>query len=175
MAMTDSGSHGTVDPTGRSATADAEVQTGTQVQADATGPAVPFGEWPSPIAAADIASSQVAGSFPTVVGSDTWWQVGLPDEGGRTTVMRSSGGKQTMLLPAPWNARTRVHEYGGLSYLPIPRPAVPGQDPGQSGGHLLLFANFADQRLYLVASGVAEGTESPTPITPDPAAMRAPS
>ena len=44
--------------------------------------------------------------------------------------MHSSGGKQTTLLPAPWNARTRVHEYGGLSYLPIPRSAL---RPGQPG------------------------------------------
>ena len=43
------------------------------------------------------------------------------------------------LLPAPCYARTRVHEYGGMSYLPVPSP---------SGGFDLVFANFADQRLY---------------------------
>ena len=37
----------------------------------------------------------------------------------------------------PWNARTRVHEYGGKSYLPLP------------GG--FVFANFGDQRLYRCA------------------------
>ncbi len=61
---------------------------------------------------------------------------GLPDEGGRTTVMHGSGGKQTMLLPAPWNARTRVHEYGGLSYLPIPRSALAGQASRQGRARL---------------------------------------
>ncbi len=181
MPMTDSGSHLTVDAAGQSGTADA------QVLAAAIGPAVPFGEWPSPVAATDVAGARAKGSFPTVLGANTWWQVELPGEDGRTTVMHSSGGKQTTLLPAPWNVRTRVHEYGGLSYLPIPRsalrsgPAGPAtQEPGRrkggsERGHLLLFANFADQRLYLAAPGVAEGKESPTPITPDPTAITAPS
>jgi dipeptidyl aminopeptidase/acylaminoacyl peptidase len=170
MPMTDSGSDVAVDSTGQAGTADG------QVNADLTIPAVPFGEWPSPISAAEIATAQVTGSFPTILGSDTWWQVGLPDEGGRTTVMHGSGGKQTMLLPAPWNARTRVHEYGGLSYLPIPRSALPARHPGKATrGYLLLFANFADQRLYLTAPGVAEGKESPTPLTPDPTSVTAPS
>jgi dipeptidyl aminopeptidase/acylaminoacyl peptidase len=89
--------------------------------------------------------------------------------------MHTSGSKQTMMLPAPWNARTRVHEYGGLSYLPVPRSGLPGQTPGKSQrGYALVFANFADQRLYLAGPGVADGTEAPTPITPDPAAVSAP-
>jgi hypothetical protein len=74
---------------------------------------------------------------------------------------RGADGKQRALLPAPWNARTRVHEYGGLSYLPVP-PAGPGGAPG------IVFANFADQRLYLAA-----GQDAPRPITPDPAAAGA--
>jgi hypothetical protein len=59
------------------------------------------------------------------------WQQIRPEEGGRTTIMHSSGGKVTQVLPAPWNARSRVHEYGGLSYLPIPRS---GQGDGEAGG-----------------------------------------
>ncbi|HEY2316216.1 MAG TPA: prolyl oligopeptidase family serine peptidase [Streptosporangiaceae bacterium] len=166
--MTDSGSEVAVDSTGQPDGTDG------QVNADVTVPAVPFGEWPSPITAVEVASAQATGSFPTVLGSDTWWQLGLPDEGGRTTVMHGSGGKETMLLPAPWSARTRVHEYGGLSYLPIPRSALPAQHPGKAArGYLLLFANFADQRLYLAAPGVADGKEPPTPLTPDPAAITA--
>jgi dipeptidyl aminopeptidase/acylaminoacyl peptidase len=166
MPMTDSGSEVAVDSIGQSDSTDA------QVNEDVTVPAVPFGEWRAPITAADVASSQATGSFPTVLGADTWWQLGLPAEGGRTTVMHDSGSQQTMLLPSPWNARTRVHEYGGLSYLPIPRAAGPGKNPGKAAsGYLLLFANFADQRLYLAAAGVADGKESPSPLTPDPTAI----
>jgi dipeptidyl aminopeptidase/acylaminoacyl peptidase len=170
MPMTDSGSHAGIELTGQPDSAD------TQVQTEPAGPAVPFGEWPSPITAADIAIAQPAGSFPTVRRRDIWWQVGLPHEGGRTTVMHSSGSKQTMLLPAPWNARTRVHEYGGLSYLPVPPSTLAGHTAAKGQrGYLLVFANFADQRLYLAGPGVAAGAETPTPITPDPAAVIAPS
>ncbi len=168
MPMTDSGSEVAVDSTGKSGPTDAQVTTDPAV------PAVPYGEWPSPIAAAEVASGQVTGSFPTVAGGDTWWQVGLPDEGGRTTVMHDRGGEQTMLLPSPWNTRTRVHEYGGLSYLPIPASALPAQHPGKTaGGYLLLFANFADQRLYLAGPGVAVGQEPARPLTPEPTTISA--
>ena len=132
-------------------------------------PAIAFGAWPSPIAAADVAMARLRLSFPTVVGGDTWWQEGRPEEGGRLTIMhRGPGGKVTELLPAPWNARSRVHEYGGLSYLPVPHPAV--RSAGAARGHHMLFANYADQRLYLADPETAGGRGAPQPLTPDPAA-----
>jgi len=147
-----------------------------QASAEAGVPAVPYGEWPSPITTAAVASCQVRVSAPTVLGNDVWWQQGLPDEGGRTTVMRSSGGERTVLLAAPWNARTRVHEYGGRSYLPVPRAALADQRgrKGSSGkaakeAYEILFANYADQRLYLTQPADAE----PIPLTPDPVAVPA--
>jgi dipeptidyl aminopeptidase/acylaminoacyl peptidase len=165
MSMTDSGSEVAVGSAGQPTAAD------VQVNVDIMVPAVPFGEWHSPIPAAQVAKAH-EGSFPTVVDGDVWWQVEVPGEGGRTTVMHDRGGTQTMLLPVPWSARTRVHEYGGLSYLPIPRSALAAGQPGQAdSGHLLLFANFGDQRLYLAGPAVADGDESPTPLTPDPAAL----
>jgi dipeptidyl aminopeptidase/acylaminoacyl peptidase len=157
MSMTDSGTNDTVD------------RVPEETEAQFLVPAVPFGEWPSPITAAEVAAGQATPSFPIVRGSDVWWQQGLPSEGGRTTVMHSSGGKQTAVLPAPWSARTRVHEYGGQSYLPIPRSTLPGRAKN-ARGHEILFANFSDQRLYLAGPGTADGTEQPRPISPDPAA-----
>jgi len=163
MRMTDSGNEaavGPTEPTGNS---------GDYVGTEAALPAVPFGEWPSPITAAQVASGQVRVSSPTVIGDDVWWHQALPDEGGRTTVMHSHGDEQTMLLAEPWNARTRVHEYGGRSYLPIPSAVLSGQDMAASGGYQLLFADYADQRLYLTGPGDAE----PVPLTPDPAEVSA--
>ena len=100
-----------------------------------------------------------------VIGGDAWWQEGRPEEGGRVTVVhRGPGGRQTALLPAPWSARTRVHEYGGLSFLPVPgalvrRPA--GRRRGAAAGRRAVtrssFANYADQRLYLAGPEVAGG------------------
>ncbi|MGH3273312.1 MAG: hypothetical protein ACRDNZ_03180, partial [Streptosporangiaceae bacterium] len=122
-------------------------------------PRVPFGEWPSPIAAADVARGGRRLSCPVIAGGDVWWQESRPDENGRVTVMcQVDGGNQTALLPAPWNARTRVHEYGGLAYLPVPAPE----------GRAIAFANFTDQRLYLAGRDTADGAAQPAPLTPDP-------
>ncbi|MGD0374054.1 MAG: prolyl oligopeptidase family serine peptidase [Streptosporangiaceae bacterium] len=135
--------------------------------------AVPFGAWPSPITAADVARGSTHISFPMVIGGDVWWQEGRPEEGGRIAVVhRGPGGRKTTLLPAPWSARTRVHEYGGLSFLPVPRATAPSASASGGRlprGHAIAFANYADQRLYVAGPEVAEGKRAPRPLTPDPA------
>jgi dipeptidyl aminopeptidase/acylaminoacyl peptidase len=103
---------------------------------------VKYGEWPSPISGADIARKRVGLLFPTIAGSAVWWHESRPAEGGRMAVVRrEADGTTRDMLPVPWNARTRVHEYGGVSYLPV--------------GDGFVFANFADQRLYRCAGGGA--------------------
>src|SRR3712207_5992387 len=99
---------------------------------------LPFGTWPSPVSAADVARAGV--SLGDVVASDggRWWSEGRPTEAGRVTVVRDG----VDVLPAPWNARTRVHEYGGGAWLPI--------------GAGLLFANWDDQRVYRLDQPHAE-------------------
>jgi dipeptidyl aminopeptidase/acylaminoacyl peptidase len=177
MAMTDSGlpaSQPRGDSGGSFADAAHQGDEGTADAVQATAPAVPYGEWPSPITAADVAANKSGPEFPVILGSDIWWQEIRPDEGGRTTIMHSSGGSHKAVLPAPWNARTRVHEYGGQSYLPIPRAVLPGR-PKNARGYELLFANFADQRLYLAGPGTAAEKEAPQPLTPDPVVSSSPS
>jgi dipeptidyl aminopeptidase/acylaminoacyl peptidase len=143
-----------------------------EAPAEAHKPEVPYGEWPSPITAADVAGAGLRLSFATVIGGDVWWQEVRPDEAGRATVMcQAAGGQQTMLLPSPWSARTRVHEYGGLAYLPVPRPAPPGGKAPR--GRAIVFANYADQRLYLAGRETAEGKGEPQPLTPDPVTVPA--
>ena len=46
-----------------------------------------------------------------------------------------------------------MHEYGGKSYLPVPSLSL-------AGGFDLVFANFADQRLYAVG-GAGPAAASP--------------
>jgi dipeptidyl aminopeptidase/acylaminoacyl peptidase len=127
----------------------------------------PYGTWKSPISAADVARGKVLVAFPSIVGGEVWWQESRPDEGGRVTVMAAADGAAAPreLLPAPWYARNRVHEYGGKSYLPVPSP---------SGGSVLIFANFADQRLYaMTAAGGASATGGePAPLTPPDGGFR---
>jgi dipeptidyl aminopeptidase/acylaminoacyl peptidase len=116
----------------------------------------PYGEWPSPIDVADVAGKQIGLAFPGIDETGVWWQETRPAQGGRLAVVcQGADGVRHDLLPMPWNARTRVHEYGGKSYLPVP------------GG--FIFANFADQRLYLMAPG----SPDPVPLTAPPTAALA--
>jgi len=109
-----------------------------------------YGEWASPIAGADVARKQVSLAFAVIEGDGVWWQESRPEEGGRVAIVRQGpDGVRRDLLPMPYNARTRVHEYGGRSYHPVP------------GG--FVFANFSDQRLYRCGE---EG--APEPLTPEP-------
>ena len=41
-------------------------------------PALPYGTWPSPITAADVAGRQRLISYPRAIGRDVWWQERLP-------------------------------------------------------------------------------------------------
>ncbi|WP_246148713.1 S9 family peptidase [Nonomuraea turkmeniaca] len=109
---------------------------------------MPF--WPSPISTRDVAGSGVRPAWPTAQHGLVWWTEDRPGEGGRTTIMcRAADGTCRELLPAPWNARTRVHEYGGRPYAVTPEGEV-------------VFAHLKDQRLYLLGdNGV------PNPLTPE--------
>src|SRR5215210_5354061 len=108
----------------------------------------PYGSWKSPITSDLIVKGSVGLSQPSIDGTDVYWSEMRPSEGGRSVIVRrSAGGELTDLTPTPFNARTRVHEYGGGDYTV------------QDG--TLYFSNFADQRLYRQASG-----EEPQAITP---------
>jgi dipeptidyl aminopeptidase/acylaminoacyl peptidase len=113
---------------------------------------VPYGAWPSPIGAADVAGGGVRLSSPVPFEGAVWWAEGRPTEGGRIVVVRRDpDGTVADVLPAGWSARTRVHEYGGVAWLPL------------AGGGLV-FASWADQRVYRLDPGA-----EPVPLTPEPA------
>ncbi|RCL87431.1 MAG: hypothetical protein DBW62_06155, partial [Microbacterium sp.] len=81
-------------------------------------PRLPYGTWPSPISAASVAAAspryEGAAFVAAPDGEEIWWGQSVPAENGRTTVRRRlADGTVEELLPAPWNARSRVHEYGG--------------------------------------------------------------
>ncbi len=115
-----------------------------------------YGEWPSPIDGADVARKQVGLAFPTIDATGVWWQESRPAEGGRLAIVcQGPDGISRDLLLEPWNARTRVHEYGGKSYLPLP------------GG--FVFANFGDQRLYRCGTANQPRPAKPGPAEPGPA------
>lgn len=112
----------------------------------------PYGTWPSPIDAALAAAHDGRPDWVGYVGDETWWTEPRPGEGGRRALIRRrADGTEESLLPAPWNVRTRVIEYGGR----------PWTAESQGGAPLVVFAHFADQRLYRYEPG-----GEPRPLTP---------
>jgi dipeptidyl aminopeptidase/acylaminoacyl peptidase len=102
---------------------------------------LPYGSWPSPVTAADATASAPRIEGAAFVGEEIWWGQSLPAEGGRTTVRRrTASGRAEELLPAPWNARSRVHEYGGGAWAATPDGT-------------LVFVDRADQRLRALEPG----------------------
>lgn len=117
----------------------------------------PYGSWKSPISASDLAASSHPVDGGRFVGGDVWWSELRSSEGGRYSIRRTSrikDGEPEDLLPAPWNARSRVHEYGGGAW------AVTADET-------VVFVEFSDQRLYALTIG-----EEPTPLTPEGAGFR---
>jgi dipeptidyl aminopeptidase/acylaminoacyl peptidase len=111
----------------------------------------PYGAWHSPITPASLTSSAVGLSSPSIVGDSIYWLELRPLEGGRQVVVeRRADGTARDLFQAPFSARSKVHEYGGASYL--------------VAGGVCWFTNADDQRVYRV-----EPDGSPRPITPAPA------
>ncbi|WP_217547858.1 prolyl oligopeptidase family serine peptidase [Streptomyces sp. GbtcB6] len=110
-----------------------------------------YGSWPSPVDAALAAAHDGSAEWVGFVGDEPWWTEPRPVEGGRRTLVRGSTGES--VLPAPWNVRSRVIEYGGRPWA--------GAVPDDGGQPLLVFVHFDDQRLYLYRPG-----ETPRPLTP---------
>lgn len=109
----------------------------------------PYGSWESPITADLIIYRGIAFGEIVLDGGNIYWQEMRPAEGGRFAIVRmAADGSVSDLLPLPFNARTRVHEYGGGAFT-------------VSEG-IIYFSNFADQRLYRLVPG-----SEPEPITPE--------
>src|SRR5215471_1097282 len=91
-----------------------------------------YGSWKSPITSDLIVAQSISLSEVRLDGDDVYWLEGRPQEQGRSVVVRG-GEPPADVVPPPFNARTRVHEYGGGSWLV------------QDG--TVIFSNFADGRL----------------------------
>lgn len=108
-----------------------------------------YGSWGSPLTAEEVASSTVGLSEVNIVGDRVCWLESRPYERGRMVpVGLNTNGSQEDLIPEGFNARSRVHEYGGGSYL--------------VWGKTVYFTNFEDQRLYKYEPG-----SEPRPLTPE--------
>ncbi|NDJ55115.1 MAG: S9 family peptidase [Chloroflexi bacterium] len=110
----------------------------------------PYGSWHSPISADLMAGSVVSLSRLQVDGGRLFWVEGRPLEAGRNVpIERLDDGRFRERIPGDHNSRTLVHEYGGKMDIVV--------------GNNYIYANFIDQRLYLV-----EDDQTAQAITPEP-------
>ncbi|MCE2424104.1 MAG: S9 family peptidase, partial [Pseudomonadales bacterium] len=93
-----------------------------------------YGAWPSPVDAELVASG--SRGYAELRGQDDalFWLESRPDQAGRSTLTHWHEGVSRELIPAPFNARSRVHEYGGGAFC-----VADGR---------VYFVNFADQNIY---------------------------
>lgn len=115
---------------------------------------LPYGSWPSPLSAEAVSAASPRLDGARFVGDEIWWGETMPEEAGRGAVRRRSGGEIVDVLPAPWSARSRVHEYGGGSWTTT--------DDGA-----LLFVEKTDQRVWML-----RGTDAPVALTPEETDVR---
>src|SRR5262245_19328900 len=77
----------------------------------------PYGSWKSPITSDLIVAQSITLSELCLDGGHVYWLEGRPQEQGRYVVVRADAdGQPTDITPPTYNARTRMHEYGGGSW-----------------------------------------------------------
>ncbi len=125
----------------------------------------PYGTWASPVSAELAAGASNALLGLEVEGEDLYWLEMRPLEGGRSVLVKyAADGAHETITPEGFNVRTRVHEYGGKSWVVI--------------DGVVYFSNFLDQALYVQAPGKAPERLSVSDnlryadCSPDPARKR---
>ena len=94
-----------------------------------------YGSWPSPITPDLMLGTSVGLGEIQRCNEQLYWIEMRPEESGRYAIVcRNIHGHQEDAIAGNFNARTRVHEYGGASYIATPAG--------------LFFCNFADQAIY---------------------------
>lgn len=106
-----------------------------------------YGSWKSPITS-DLITQGIVGLMQPQLGKRQWnshsegalstdcsiyWLEMRPSEKARHVIIKADE-THIELTPTPFNVRTRVHEYGGASYV--------------IDNDIIYFSNFADQRVY---------------------------
>ncbi|HRD75491.1 MAG TPA: prolyl oligopeptidase family serine peptidase [Hyphomicrobiaceae bacterium] len=112
---------------------------------------LPYGTWPSPIGPEAVARASRRLGHVVADGACIYWTESRPEERGRQVIMRAPamGGVAEAILPPPFSANARVHEYGGGEFI-----AVDGT---------VYFVNDGNQDVYCVRPG-----ETPERLTQAP-------
>ena len=106
----------------------------------ATKRTLPYGTWPSPVSAPLAARGSRRTGLLQAAGDALYWSESRPEEQGRQAIVRARpDGRREDILPAPYSARSRVHEYGGGEFL--------------VAGDTVHFVNDKDQQVYTFEPG----------------------
>jgi dipeptidyl aminopeptidase/acylaminoacyl peptidase len=120
----------------------------------------PYGSWSSPITSELVAATgTIWARFerPEPTEEGVYWLESRPREGRTVLVFKPWEGEAVDAIPAGFNVRTGVHEYGGSAYF--------------RHGTTLFFANFDDERLYRL-DAVGSEPRAITPEPPEPRSLR---
>ena len=111
---------------------------------------MPYGSWDSPITSDLVAGGNTRYGDIWVDKDDIYWLETRPYQQGRSVIVRQNSAKGIVDVTPPLvDVRTKVHEYGGGSYI------------CEDG--IIYFSNASDQRLYSL--NTSQSTIQPLPIT----------
>jgi dipeptidyl aminopeptidase/acylaminoacyl peptidase len=95
-----------------------------------------YGQWTSAITSDLIVSDSIAIDEARQLGDSLYYIERRPHEAGRCVIVKYTNNTSIDILPEPYSANSRVHEYGGGSYCVH-------QDQ-------IFFVNDSDQQIYLI-------------------------
>lgn len=110
-----------------------------------------YGDWPSAISPELIVADSINIDEPRLTASASYYLERRPQENGRCVIVRASRDDNTQdfvrsdILPPPFSARSRVHEYGGGSYC-----------VGLNEQETVYFVNDSDQDIYRISDAGVE-------------------
>ena len=107
----------------------------------------PYGSWASPLSAAALAAGGINFGDLRSANGRLYWVENVPARGGEVSLFSFSHGATAQVTPNGANVRTRVHEYGGASFIAV--------------GDTVFYSQLSDQRLYELKPGAAA-----RPVTP---------
>jgi dipeptidyl aminopeptidase/acylaminoacyl peptidase len=106
------------------------------IPADSKKTLSPFGAWPSAISSALVVSDSIILDEAKLTENALFYIERRPQQAGRCVIVEVTNGIAHDILPAPFSARSRVHEYGGGSYC--------------IDHELIFFINDNDQEIYCI-------------------------
>ena len=107
----------------------------------------PYGSWASPLSAEALAAGGINFGDLRSANGRLYWVENVPARGGEVALFSFGDGVAAQVTPNGANVRTRVHEYGGASFIAV--------------GDTIYYSQLSDQRLYELKRG---GT--PAAVTP---------